>query len=156
MEILEAFNTMVQLEKSMSECYKEISRICPDEQVSRELMTLSQEELVHMNLLGTGKNYVNAAPDQFSLKSERIAELGLMQNRMVGLINDIHDKKKGLIEALTVAADIERVLQQFHLNGIAEVKDISLRKLFETLSLGDKEHIRRLFGVLKSLYPTNG
>jgi rubrerythrin len=155
MKINEAFDTMVQLEKDMSECYKEISRICYDEAVSKELMTLSKEEIDHMNLLATGKNYLNEAPDIFKLKSGRIAELSFMQNNMTKLINDIRDKRKSLIEAINDAAELERILEQFHVNRIAEVKDASLKKLFETLSLGDKEHKKRLFRVMKSLYPSS-
>jgi rubrerythrin len=155
MEIIEAFDTMVQLEKNMSECYREISQVCHDEEISKELMTLSKEEIDHMNLLATGKNYLKEAPDIFSLKSGRIAELSFIQNNMIKLISDIRDKKKNLIEAINDAAELERILEQFHLNRIAEVKDASLKKLFETLSLGDKEHKKRLFRVMESLYPSS-
>lgn len=155
MEINEVFDMMVQLEKKMSECYREISQVCHDEGISKELMTLSKEELDHMNLLATGKNYFREAPDLFSLKSERMTELALVHNRINKLVEDIHEEKTGLIEAINDAAVLERILEQFHLNRMAEVKDASLKKLFDTLSLGDKEHKKRLFRVLKSLYRTN-
>jgi rubrerythrin len=151
MEISEAFDTMVQLEKKMSECFKEISQICHDEEISKELMMLSRGEIDHMNLLAAGKNYLNEAPDLFGLKCERTSELSLMQNRIDTLINNIQSKKIGLIEAINDTVQIERQLEECHLSKIAEVKDASLKKLFDTLSLGDKEHKRRLFKVMQIL-----
>lgn len=104
-----------------------------------------------MNLLAAGKNYLNEAPDLFGLKCERTSELSFMQNRIATLKEDIHSKKIGLIEAINDLAQIERQLEECHLSKIAEVKDASLKKLFDTLSLGDKEHKKRLFKVMQIL-----
>jgi rubrerythrin len=144
---------MVRLEKKMSECYKEISQICQDEDISKEFMTLSKEEIDHMNVLATGKNYLSHAPDIFKLKPGREVGLSPIQSKIDKLINDVHEKKIGLMEAINGAADLERILEQSHLDRIAEVKDASLKKLFESLSLGDKEHKKRLFRFMQRLYP---
>jgi rubrerythrin len=151
MEITEAFDTMVQLEALMSDCYLEISQICNDKSISKELVELSKEEIDHKNLLATGKNYLNEAPDVFSFDPDRASQLSLMQNRMARLIKDVHEKKIDLAEAINDAAVIERILERFHVHNIAEVKDMSLRRLFSTLSLGDKEHKKSLLRILKSL-----
>jgi rubrerythrin len=152
MRINGTFDLAIQLEGKMSEGYKAISQICHDKAISKELMKLSKEETDHMNLLLTGKNYLSEAPDMFSLESERIAELNLTLNKITRLIDNVNDKKVGLEEAVNDAAELERFMEKFHLNRIVEMKDDSLKKLFETLAIGDKIHLERLLGVLESLY----
>jgi rubrerythrin len=154
MEINDTFDTIVQLEKKMSECYGEMSQVCHNEETSKVLMKLSKEEIDHVNLLATGKNYLREVPDLFGLKCERTGELSLMQNRIATLIEKIHSNQVSLTEAINDVAEIERRLEQYHLNRIAEVKDASLKKLFDALSRGDKEHKERLFRLLESLHPS--
>ena len=149
MELSKAIDTMVQLEQSMSDCYKAISLICQDEENSKELTVLAKEEIDHKNLLTAGINYLMQAPDLFAQKREGAGELSLMANRIATLISNIHSKKVGFMEAINDVAAIERQLERFHMNRIAEVKDDSLRKLLNALSLGDKEHTKRLLRILQ-------
>jgi len=64
----EIFDLAIQAEEKLSECYKEISQLCQDKSISEELMILSKEEIDHRNLLITGTNYLNEAPDLFEKK----------------------------------------------------------------------------------------
>jgi len=152
MAIEESFDLAIQLEEKMSECYKEISRLCQEESIANEFVRLSNDEIAHMNLLIMGKNYLKEAPDIFHLRRERIEELKIGLNKITGLIERVRDKKIALEEALNDAAELERLFEQFHLRTIAEVKDASLKKLFEALSVDDKTHRMRLINVMKRFY----
>jgi len=152
MAIEESFDLAIQLEEKMSECYKEISRLCQEESIANEFVRLSNDEIAHMNLLIMGKNYLKEAPDIFHLRRERIEELKIGLNKITGLIERVRDKKIALEEALNDAAELERLFEQFHLRAIAEVKDASLKKLFEALSVDDKTHRMRLINVMKRFY----
>jgi rubrerythrin len=155
METNEAFDTFVQLEKMMSECYMEISKICNDESVSKELVELSKEEIDHMNLLKWGKDYLNESQNALVCKFERPAELSLVQDKIGTLINDIQEKKIGLMEAINDVTVLERIMGQLYLKRIAEVKNLSLKRLFDLLSLSGREHKRSLFRIMQGLNPSN-
>lgn len=152
MSIHELFDLAIQAEERMSVCYKEMSQICQNESISKELMILSKDEIDHMNLLATGKNYLKEAPDIFGLKSERITELKIGLNKITRLIESVQKNRVNLEEALNDAVEIERLFEQFHLNKITEVKEPSLRSLFEALSAGDKDHKERLMKIITSFY----
>lgn len=152
MSIDELFDFAIQLEEKMSECYEEISQLCQVRSISKELIMLAKDEIGHMRLLIKGKNYLNEAPDVFSLKSDRIPELKMGLHRLIRLINDLHDKRIDLEEAINDAVELERLFEQFHLKTIAEVNDPNLKILFETLSSDDKVHKERLLGILTSFY----
>jgi rubrerythrin len=53
----------IQLEQKFSECYEKICQISNSEFLSDELKQLSREEIDHMNLLSSEKNYLKEAPD---------------------------------------------------------------------------------------------
>jgi rubrerythrin len=152
MSISETFDLAIQMEEKMSECYKEIGKLCLDETISKELVRLSYDERAHADLLMTGKNYLTEAPDIFSLKSERIAEMKIGLDKIIRLIENVHGKNINFEEAINDAADLERLFEQFHLKTIAEVKDASLKKLFVALSTDDKAHTRRLINIIRGFY----
>ena len=155
METNEAFDTLVQLEKMISECYMEISQICNDESISKELVELSKEEIDHMNLLKWGKDYFNEAQNIFIFKVEKPAELSLVQDKIGELINDIQEKKTSLIEAINDVIVLERILGQLYLKRIAEAKNASLKRLFDSLSLSGNEHKKSLFRIMHRLNASN-
>jgi rubrerythrin len=152
MGIEETFDLAIQLEEKMSECYKAMGQLCENKPISKELTRLSSDEKAHMNLLLMGKDYLNGAPDLFSLRSERITEMKIGFNKIIGLIESVHGRKIDLEEALNEAVELERLFEQFHLKTIAEVKDASLKKLFRALSTDDKTHRERLINIVTSFY----
>lgn len=151
----DTFDLAIQVEEKMSECYKELSRFCQNESISKELMTLSKEEIDHMNLLTTGKKYLKEAPDIFNVKSNRIIELKAGLNRLIRLMDNVQKGDINIEEALNDTAELERLFEQFHLKTIAEVEDPSLKKLFEILSKDDRIHTERLLNILTSFYHSN-
>jgi rubrerythrin len=155
MEANEAFDVFTQIEKMMSECYMEISKLCNDESISKELAELSREEIDHMNLLKWGKDHLDGAQNTVVCIFERPAELSLVQDKIGRLINDIQEKKTGLMEAINDVAVLERIIGQLYLRRIAEVKNISLKRLFDLLSLGGREHNKSLFRIMQGLNSSN-
>jgi len=152
MNMQEIIDLATQMEGKMSKCYEELSQFCRDESISKELMVLSKEEIDHMNLLITGKNYVSEAPEIFELKSDR--EFGMKEglNRVMILIDKIKNKRVRFTEAMNDTFELEKLFEQLHLKTIIEVNDTSLKNLFKALSQGDKEHKKRLIEILKRLY----
>jgi rubrerythrin len=155
MDTHEAFNIYVKLEEMMSECYAEINKICDDKSISKELIELSKEETDHVNLLKWGKDYLNELQNTSVCKFERPAELSLMQEKIGQLINNIQEKKTGLVEAINDVIVLERIMEQFYLRRIAEVNKPSLKKLFDLLSISGREHIKSLMRIMQSLNPSN-
>lgn len=151
MSINENFDLAIQAEEKMSQCYKEMMKLSQDEAISEELAKLSREEIDHMNLLITGKNYLKEAPDIFNLTKDRITELKIVLKRAIRLIDNVQNRNTGLEEALNDIVDLERFFEQFHLKSIAEIEDSSLKNLFEALSIGDKAHRERLMKIITSL-----
>lgn len=152
MNIQESIDLATQMERKMSECYEELSQFCDDESISKELMELSKEEIDHMNLLITGKNYISEAPELFELKFDREVEMKEGLNRVMILIDKIKNKKVNFIEAINDTFELEKLFEQLHLKTIVIINDTSLKNLFKALSLGDKEHKNRLIEILKRLY----
>jgi rubrerythrin len=152
MNIQESIDLATQMERKMSECYEELSQFCDDESISKELMELSKEEIDHMNLLIAGKNYVSEAPKLFELKFDREVEMKEGLNRVMILIDKIKNKRVRFAEAINDTFELEKLFEQLHLKTIIEVNDASLKNLFKALSLGDKEHEKRLIEILKRLY----
>lgn len=152
MSVSENFDLAIQAEEKMSQCYKEISKLSQDEAISQELVKLSREEIDHMNLLKTGKNYLIEAPEVFSLTKDRITELKIVLNRASRFIDKVRNENIGLEEALNDIVELERILEQYHLRSIAEIEDDSLKNLFEALSIGDKAHKERLIKIITSLH----
>ena len=155
MSVSETFDIIIQLEAQMSECYKEISRLCQDESIAKQFIKLSNDETAHMNLLIMGRNYLKGAPDIFHLRQERIGELKIGLNKITRLIEKVRDKNISLEEALNDAVELERLFEQFHLKTVAEVEDTSLKKLFEALSTDDKTHRMRLISIMKRFNRTS-
>jgi rubrerythrin len=150
MSVSETFDLAIQLEEKMSECYKAICKLCQDEAISKELVRLSYDEIAHADLLRTGKNYLKEVPDIFNLKSERMTELNTALNGIANLIESVREKNTNLKQAINDTAELERLFEQFHLKTIADVKDASLKKLFEALSTDDRVHARRLTSIMKT------
>jgi rubrerythrin len=148
----ESIDLATQMERKMSECYEELSQFCNDESISKELMELSKEEIDHMNLLITGRNYVSEAPEIFELKFDREVEMKEGLNRVINLIDKIKNKKVNFTEAINDTFELEKLFEQFHLKTVLEVKDTSLKNLFKALSHGDNKHKKQLLGILKRLY----
>ena len=65
----------MMIEQKLFECYENLSRLSPNESLSRKLHQLAEDELEHMNSLKLGKNYAFNAPDLFDRKEITEAEL---------------------------------------------------------------------------------
>ena len=147
MNLKEVFDLAIQAEQNISVCYDEMNLAFQNESFSDEFTTLSKEEIDHRNLLMTGKNYLEEASDILSGKPKEIAKLRSGLTTVSKLIDRLRNRDIGLKEALNNLIELEKVFEKFHLIATVEVKDPSLKKLFEALSLGDKLHKARLVKI---------
>ncbi len=152
MSVIHALSLAIELELKVSDAYRRLSELVVDGVVKKNLLTLSQDEVVHANTLRTGKSHAASQPEAF--ESERISEEQLAENIALtdGLLKNLEDKAIGFEDALRRIKDLEGRFEKAHLNTLLEVKDPSLKQLFNALSSGDREHSRRLEELVRTLY----
>ena len=140
-----------ELELKTSQCYERIGRMPGAEPFADDLSKMAKEEIVHANLLNTGKTYEVSDPAAFgdALVSVRQLESGL--ESIECLIADIDARKTTLAEALERIRDLESAFEQTHLATLVEITDARLRELFRALSFDDGSHKRRLEGILRDI-----
>ncbi len=155
MSVIHALSLAIELELKVSDAYRRLSELVVDGVVKKNLLTLSQEEVVHANTLRTGKSHATSQPEAF--ESERISEEQLSDNIALidNLLKNLEDKRIGFEDALKRIRDLESRFERAHLNTLLEVKDPSLKQLFEALSSGDREHAWRVEELVRTLFGQN-
>ena len=113
MNINEFFDLVIQVKEKMSECYKEISKLCQNESISKDLMMPSKDETDHKNLLITGKNYLKKATDVFSQNRDRVVELKIGLNRAIRIVDNIHNNNIDLKKAIMMQQSLKGFLNNF-------------------------------------------
>jgi hypothetical protein len=143
MDIGEFMGLAQKLEDGLSGLYQLASEAASGGPLFPRLVGLSKDESNHASALRVGKNYLSAAPDLFigvTLKDENLTD-GL--ERAASLAAEF---KAGLAlrEGLKRLLDLEKRFEKLHLGVSVEVADPSLKKLFQSLTKGDQEHIQIL------------
>lgn len=151
MNLIGILNEVIEVEQKLSDCYEKLSQMSLDESLSHELKKLSQEEIGHMNSLKAGKNYVFKEPELFGEETISDEEMKEGINLLDALLKDTENKRISLSEGLKRMYELEKRYEQVHMKTVVEIKDQSLQKLFEALSIGEKEHYQRLEKIIASL-----
>jgi iron-sulfur cluster repair protein YtfE (RIC family) len=108
---------------------------------------MALEEKNHAEILRSGKNYIKLIPDAFGRQIMTASEVKtglLMARSLLQTIRqkpDLETQLKGLLE-------LERRFEKVHLDTSVEIKDLSLKKLFQDLSQEDKTHIQKLEEII--------
>jgi rubrerythrin len=142
----------IELELKTSECYERIGKMAGAEPFADDLAKLAREEIVHANLLKTGKSYESSDPEAFGRILIPLEELEDDLEAAGELIVDIDSGKMTLAEAVGRIRDLEIGFEQAHLSSLLEINDPSLRKLFQALSVQDAGHRLKLEGILRDLH----
>ncbi len=140
-----------ELEMKTSHCYERIGRMAGAEPFASDLVKLAKEEIVHANLLKTGKAYESDNPEAFGDALVSVKQLEVGREAAGQLIADIDAGKATLAEALERIRDLESAFEQTHLATLVEINDPRLHELFRALSFDDGSHKRRLEGILRDL-----
>lgn len=139
----------IDLENLIAEIYQLAAALAPDENIAGELTRLSGEERDHANLLRAGKNYHTRAPEAFGqpliTREELLSGLKAAQDLLVRIEN----KTLLLPQILGELIELESRFEKIHLHTLVEIRDESLKKLFQRLAGGDREHINRLARLLE-------
>ena len=151
MENIKVLDLAIDLELKTSECYQKLSRLAASKPLKDELLRLSREELVHANLLKTGRKYESSEAGSLGrpfLPQERIeADL----ERIDRLIEAIDGGTIGFQDAVRQLYELEIEFEQIHLASLFEIKDPTLQKLFRALSAQDAGHRSRLEVIVRTL-----
>jgi rubrerythrin len=147
MNLDDFLNLGIQLEEAICACYEGLSRISSNEDLVWRLAKMAREEKNHARILASGKEYIKMIPDAFGSKlmtgSEIRNGLSLAENLLLK-IRQASSPGEGLRELL----ELERRFEKVHLDTSIEIKDLSLKKLFQDLSKEDKTHIESLQEVI--------
>jgi rubrerythrin len=125
----------IELELKTSECYEKIGKMAGAEPFADDLAKLAKEEIVHANLLKSGKSYESSGPEAFGRILIPLEQLEDDLEAAGQLIADIDSGKTRLAEAVGRIRDLEIGFEQAHLSSLLEINDPSLRKLFQALSV---------------------
>jgi len=140
----------IELELKTSECYDRLSHFAPDEPLKEELRKLAKEEIVHANLLKTGRTICRSEPEAFGSSYIRQEEIESNLTRIGRLIDSVAAGTITLPNALREIHDMETEFEQVHLQTLLEIREPALQKLFQALSAQDDEHRRRLEMIIQS------
>ena len=141
----------IELELKTSECYERIRKMPGAEPFAKDLGKLAKEEIVHANLLKTGKNYESSDPEAFGRILIPLEQLEIDLEAARQLVADIDSGKMTLIEAVWRIRDLEIAFERTHLGTLLEINDPRLRKLFQALSTQDAGHQLRLQSIIRDL-----
>jgi len=150
MRLTVTLNEAIELEERIQSCYGLLSKVAQDG-IADELRQLAREEKSHVNVLRTGKNFVIRAPDVFGQEMVSDTEIRLGIKAAADLEEGLKAQKMEYPQALKRVYDLEKKYEWIHLNTAVEVKDYTLKKLFEALARADAEHRQRLERLIARL-----
>jgi len=137
----------IKLEEALCACYEGLSRISSNENLAWRLNKMALEEKNHARILASGKEYIKMIPDAFGCKlmtaSEIYTGIALAENLLLK-IRQASSPEKGLRKLL----ELERRFEKVHLDTSIEIRDPSLKKLFQDLSQEDKTHAQSLEEII--------
>jgi len=151
MDVSKILGLAIELELKTSECYEKLSLLAEDGPLKDELRKLAKEEIVHANLLKTGRNMGASESEVFVRSYIPQEEIEDDLARIGRLIDSISTRTITLADAIREIHDMEVTFEQVHLQTLLEIRDPALQKLFRALSTQDGEHRRRLEMILQSL-----
>jgi rubrerythrin len=151
MDASKILSLAIELELKTSECYEKLSLFAADEPLKEELQKLAKEEIVHANLLKTGRNMGALESEVFGRSYIPQEEIEDDLARIGRLIDSITAGTITLPDALREIHDMEIGFEQVHLQTLLEIRDPAFQKLFRALSTQDGEHRRRLETIMQSL-----
>ena len=150
MDTLRTLDLAIGLELKTSECYEKLARMAPEKDLRDALLKLSQEEIVHANLLSTGRRIESAEPGALGRPFIPLERIEDSMERLARLIEEIDGGSIGLRDGLRRLYDLEIEFEQVHLAALFEIKDPALEKLFRALSTQDAGHRSRLEEILRT------
>ena len=151
MDARKILSLAIELELKTSECYERIRKMPGAEPFADDLAKLAKEEIVHANLLKSGKSYESSDPEAFGRVLIPLEQLEDDLEAAGKLIADIDSGKMALVEAVWRIRDLEIAFERTHLATLLEINDPRLRKLFQALSVQDAGHQLRLQSILRDL-----
>jgi rubrerythrin len=137
----------IQLEETFCACYESLSRISSDEDLAWRLNKIAQEEKNHARILASGKEYIKMIPDAFGCKLMTASEIHRGLKLAETLLQRIR-RTSSLDEGLKELLELEGRFEKVHLDTSIEIRDPSLKKLFQDLSQEDKTHTQSLQEII--------
>jgi rubrerythrin len=149
MNLNEFINLGIKLEETISTCYECLEGLSSDQTVSWRLNKMAQEEKNHADILRSGKKYIKLIPDAFGVPLMTVGEIKTGLRKAQGLLRTIR-QTSNLEDGLKTLLELERQFEKVHLDTSIEIRDPSLKKLFQDLSQADKTHTQSLEEIISS------
>jgi len=150
MRLMVTLDEAIELEERIRSCYTLLCKVAQDG-IAEELRQLAREEKSHVNVLQTGKNFVVRTPRAFGQETVSDSEIRLGIKAAADLEEGLKAQKLEYSQALKKVYDLEKKYERIHLNTAGEVRDYSLKKVFEALARADAEHRQRLERLIARL-----
>ncbi len=151
METRRILSLAIDLELKTSECYERIGKMAGAGAYADDLAKLAKEEIVHANLLRSGKDMESSDTEAFGpvfVPAEMIEEHLAAAN---AFLEEIDAGRLTFPEAVRRVRDLEIAFERVHMTALLEIRDPRLRRLFRALSAQDAAHQLRLQSILRDL-----
>jgi len=150
MDLTVMIDEAIELEERFGACYDQLSKTAEDG-LAPEMKQFAREEKSHENVLKTGRNFVSGAPDLVGQQAISNLEIRCGLRAAENLQAELLSGKADFRQGLKRLHDLERRFERIHMTTAAEIKDFSLKKLFESLARADAEHRQRLERLIARL-----
>jgi rubrerythrin len=138
-----------ELEMAAAMIYETMADLSPEVGIARHLRALANDETRHADAITMGKRYQQEMSDAFGRTKMEDKEI----------LKGIEDGNAfrasltpgyALTDGLKKMLKFERRFEKIHIAASIEITNPSLKRLFETLTKGDKSHIATLNKLLDS------
>ncbi len=151
MEIALFLELATELETRISKVYEKLSGIADNDPLAGRLLSMSDEEINHANVLRRGKDYLKEMPDVFRRVHVQEDELKKGLDEGEAFLAEL-DAGLSFQDGLTRLLEFERRFERIHLNVALEVGEPSLTNLFNALMAGDQDHVRAISEIIAGLH----
>jgi rubrerythrin len=141
----------IDLELKASACYEKLASMPGSEAFRDDLRHLAQEEVVHANLLRSGKEFEALEPEAFGQTMVPVERLEDHIGQADAFLAELDAGGVAFAEAVRRIRDLEFAFERVHMGTLLEVRSPRLEKLFRALSAQDAAHALRLEAILRDL-----
>jgi rubrerythrin len=147
MNLQEFIGQGIRLEESISRCYEQLADSSPGDRSRELLLKISGEETNHANTLRLGLEYVRKMPDLFGPQLMSSADLLAGIRQVEELLEEIvaHPEWRAQLERLL---NLEKRFESIHMNTAVEIKEASIKKMFENIGREDSDHLEAITEIL--------
>jgi rubrerythrin len=150
MGIQDDLEAAIDLEMTISDCYKKLSRNAVRAEIASSLEKIGREEINHANILRMQKNLSPVMEDLFGEKAAAAGQIRTCLRQARDLSTAL-DGSRDFEASLIDLRNLEIAIEKIHRHTAVDIRDESLRNLFDQLAGMDRAHADTLGQIIESL-----